>query len=132
MKAVYFTKKQKKDRRAGFTLIEVMVALGILAFGILALAAMQDTALLGTSNAQTITDGTTYAMDRMERLLATPYDTLAVGNDSETVDNYYLISWDVQELELEKLKHIEVSVQWTQPVYGTRTTKITSRKVYIK
>lgn len=64
-------KMGKKER--GFTLVEVMVALGILAFGILAVASMQSAALLGTSKSNAVTRATTVAMDRMERLLALPF-----------------------------------------------------------
>ena len=62
-------------RERGFTLVEVMVALGILAFGILAVASMQSAALLGTSKSNAVTQSTTVAMDRMERLLALPFTT---------------------------------------------------------
>ncbi len=67
-------RKTGKGER-GFTLVEVMVALGMLAFGILAVASMQSAALLGTSKSNAVTQATTVAMDRMERLLALPFTT---------------------------------------------------------
>jgi len=77
--------KQKKyinkKNEHGFTLVEVMVALGILAYGILAVAAMQNSALLGITRSNNITEATTVAMDRMERLFAMDFDTLP-ANDS--------------------------------------------------
>lgn len=69
----YINKKNEK----GFTLVEVMVAVAILSFGILAVAKMQNQALLGTTRSNSVTEATTVAMDRMERLFAMPFDTLA-------------------------------------------------------
>jgi prepilin-type N-terminal cleavage/methylation domain-containing protein len=69
----YINKKNEK----GFTLVEVMVAVAILSFGILAVAAMQNAALLGTNKSNSVTEATTVAVDRMERLFAIPFDTLA-------------------------------------------------------
>jgi type IV pilus assembly protein PilV len=66
------SRKMVKGQK-GFTLVEVMVALGILAFGILAVASMQSAALLGTSKSNAVTQATTVGMDRMERLLALPF-----------------------------------------------------------
>ena len=68
----YISRKNEK----GFTLVEVMVAVAILSFGILAVAAMQNAALLGTTKARAVTEATTVAMDRMERIFAIPYAAL--------------------------------------------------------
>jgi len=67
---------QKNER--GFTLVEVMIALGILSFGVLAVASMQSSALLGTSRSNSVTIASNIATDRMERLMAIPFDNLAV------------------------------------------------------
>jgi len=84
---------QKNER--GFTLVEVMIALGILSFGVLAVASMQSSALLGTSRSNSVTIASNIATDRMERLMAISYDNLAVlGNG----DNTYFS--DAQELPL--------------------------------
>ena len=65
-----------RNNEKGFTLIEVLVAIGILSFGLLAVAAMQNTAILGTGRSKSVTEATTVAMDRMERIFALPFDTL--------------------------------------------------------
>ena len=72
------TKEGKSHHRKGqhgFSLPEVMLAIGILAFGILAVASMQQSSLMGTSKSSSVTQATTCAVDRMERLLALPYST---------------------------------------------------------
>ncbi len=63
----------------GFTLVEALVAIGILSFGLLAVSAMQNTALLGTGKSKSITEATTVAMDIMERVVAMSFDTLTTG-----------------------------------------------------
>jgi len=74
---------QKNER--GFTLVEVMIALGILSFGVLAVASMQSSALLGTSRSNSVTIATNIATDRMERLMAIPFANLAaLGSGNNT------------------------------------------------
>ena len=75
--------KIKKEN--GFTLVEVLVAIGILSFGLLAVAAMQNTALLGTGRSKSVTEATTVAMDRMERIFAIPFDTLTTSYTTGSV-----------------------------------------------
>lgn len=72
----FINRKMKNER--GFTLVEVMIALGILSFGVLAVASMQSSALLSTSRSNSVTIATNIATDRMERLMAVPFDNLAV------------------------------------------------------
>ncbi|GIX48574.1 MAG: hypothetical protein KatS3mg131_2785 [Candidatus Tectimicrobiota bacterium] len=66
----------------GFTLVEVMVAIVILAFALLAVAQMQLTAMRVNAAANTLTQGMTIAQDRLERLLALPYDDADLQDDT--------------------------------------------------
>jgi prepilin-type N-terminal cleavage/methylation domain-containing protein len=111
---------QKNER--GFTLVEVMIALGILSFGVLAVASMQSSALLGTSRSNSVTIATNIATDRMERLMAIPYDNLAVlgsGNNTDFPDAPALplnmkdedIKWSVTAGPVASSLRITVSVQ---------------------
>jgi len=59
----------------GFNLIEMMVAIGILSFGVLAVASMQESSLLGSNRANSATQVTAVAIDRLERLMAYPFRT---------------------------------------------------------
>lgn len=54
---------------AGFTLLEVMIAVVILAVGLLALATMQITAVRDNSGSYFVTDGKNWATDRFETIL---------------------------------------------------------------
>ena len=48
---------EKQDREAGFTLLEVIVAISILSVGLLAVASMQTAAIKGNDGAYRITEG---------------------------------------------------------------------------
>jgi len=98
-----FRRKGLKNER-GFTLVEVMVALGILSFGVLAVASMQNTSLLGTARSNSVTTATNIAMDRMERLMALPFNTLTALSPSSG-DNSYFSSAPALPKNI-------VSVQW--------------------
>lgn len=63
-----------RGRERGFTLIEVMVAVLLLALGLSALAAMQITAVTINARANGMTRLVTMAQGRLELLLALPYN----------------------------------------------------------
>jgi type IV pilus assembly protein PilV len=56
----------------GFTLIEVLIGLIILAIGILAIAGMQITSITGTSFSKNLTQASVIAQDRLEFLKGLP------------------------------------------------------------
>ena len=58
----------------GFSIIEVMIAISILSIGILALASMQVAAMRGNSFAGSVTEGSTWALDHIEKLMNLPWD----------------------------------------------------------
>jgi len=103
-------KKLKKED--GFTLIEVLIALTIFAVGLLAVAAMQNSAVLMNSNAGKLTNLSTWGMDKIEELSSLPYDNPWLemagnppgGNDSNgnthslpVGDGDYTVSWTVTD-----------------------------------
>lgn len=57
----------------GFTLIEAVVAIAILATGLLATATMQISAISGNGTARELTEAATLAADQVEILQGTPY-----------------------------------------------------------
>ena len=58
----------------GFTLIEAMVALGILSIGILTMYTMQTGSVRGNLRASQISTASTWAMDKMEEFSGLAYD----------------------------------------------------------
>ena len=67
-------KRVKKE--TGYTLVEVLVALGILSFGLLAVATMQVTAIKTNARARGLSQGVTLAQATAEELINLPYSDL--------------------------------------------------------
>lgn len=97
----------------GFTLIETMIAIVILTIGIFALYALQTASIRYNATANAITGSSTWATDRIEQLLALPYDNPLLNDDDNngtaglnttgaaadgqatSPDNRYTIFWNV-------------------------------------
>ena len=83
-----------KTRRAikekGFTLVEVLVAICVLSFGLLAVASMQLAAIQANSTARELTDALNIAQEKMEELIALPFGDSDLddknGDDSAGLD----------------------------------------------
>jgi type IV pilus assembly protein PilV len=86
-------------QKEGYTLIEVLMAISILAVGMLAIASLQTSGIRVNATARHITTRTTWAQDRIEKLMALPNSDplLAVaGNPTPvTTPDNYTISWVV-------------------------------------
>ena len=76
----------KKNDEKGFTLVEILIAIVVLAIGVLAMGQMQIASIRGNSIANTLTEATTLAQDRMENLIGLFY-TDPLNNDSDADGN---------------------------------------------
>ncbi len=73
--------KEQNGNDKGFTLLEVLIAMVVLAIGILAVARMQTNAIRGNVSANDLTEAATHAQNRIESFVVLPYDDLANPND---------------------------------------------------
>ena len=105
-------KRLKKEN--GFTLIEVLIALAIFAVGMLAVAAMQNSAIKMNSTAGKLTHLTTWGMDKIEELSALSYTDPSLdssGNPHQEVSGEYTVSWTViDDNPMTNTKNITVTV----------------------
>jgi Tfp pilus assembly protein PilV len=73
-----------RSSEAGFTLVEALVAIVILVFGLIAVTNLMLVAASSNSVANQATGAATIAALRLEQLKAQPFDSLAVGGDVAT------------------------------------------------
>lgn len=110
-----------KARWGGFTLLEVLVALLIFAFGLLAVAALVLTSIQSIGQARHMTDATNLAQQRMEALTNTPYASVVTGahaNNPITVTGaaggIYTSTWTVTDnTPATGMKRVTVTTSWT-------------------
>ena len=134
MKRNHATKIRKASKEKGFTLLEVIVAISILSFGLLAVASMQVTAIMGNSLSGNLTEASALAGDRMEKLMSMDYDAAQLDDtDDDGADGLedasaatadgedprdlgiYDIYWNVAEnATFNDTKTVNVIVTWTQ------------------
>lgn len=79
------TQKNFIKKQSGFTLIEVMIALVILATGLLALMTMQIVSIRANAFSSEMTYASMLAQSRFEQIRNTPYASIAAGTVNDTV-----------------------------------------------
>lgn len=91
------SQKLMSNRRSrGFTFVELLVALVIIAVGVAGLVALQRTFIQSSSRAAERTAALEMAQQQLEILRFTPYADIAGGNDSLSRDGKdYAIAWTV-------------------------------------
>ena len=112
----------------GFTLVEVVAALIILAIGFLAIAAMQITSTKGGYFSSNVTQATVCAQDNLESLKNLPYSDskLTGGQHDEGTMPGTIFSRQVNIAEDagNSIKTISVTVQWVDR--GNHTISFTT------
>jgi len=111
-------------RTEGFTLLEILIAIFILSFGILAVASMQVSSIRGNGMAGRLTEGTQLACDRMEELMSRSYthsDLTAGTHTDPSPPSGYTVTWNVtDDSPITDTKTVTVTVTWTD--HGVQKT----------
>ena len=117
--------------QAGFSLLEVMVAVVILSFGLLAIMHLFPVGLRAGKISQDVTTATFLAQQRIELLKSIKYKDIEIGESSGTFEEPYSefgeFNWvqNVSEEQEGWLKKVTIKVSWDR--YGrTRNIKLTT------
>lgn len=116
--------KTKRHSQDGFTLIEVLVAIGIFAIGILAAASMNVAVINGNATARFNNEAAVMAQDQLERLIALPFDPDAppsdltpgfVSPEITAANGRYRIWWEVSNLHnpVENAVTVTMTAAWS-------------------
>ncbi len=98
-------------------MIEVLIALVILAVSLLALAGLMGVVAKNNSYGSHLTEATTLAQDRLEELRVSRWDTISTGSDSIRSSSgiTYDRSWTVTN-SLSNLRTVEITIGWNDRV----------------
>lgn len=123
----------------GFSLIEVLVSLAILGFGLLALAKFQVTTLFGADRAKQVTEAVSIGQDKIEWLRgyvrltddgsgAKNYvTTIANGNDTISgVNAVFARDWRITDDVNGQYKIVNMDVTWTDQNNESQKVTLTS------
>ena len=111
----------KLKRSKGFSLIEVMIALFILAIALLALAGLMVTTTRNNSFGGHMTEAATFAQDKLEQLRASPWAGIIAGADTQVgaTGISYARSWTVAANPNGDQRWVTITMNWTDPTKKT-------------
>ena len=108
-------------KQDGFTLLEVLIALVILSVSLLALAALMVTSTRNNAFGESVTEGATFAQDKLEEFRAAQWDLLVPTTGGPGTDQKqgstgvsYRRSWDIAETGT--IKTVIVAVNWNDRI----------------
>ncbi len=130
----------RRARRHGLTLVEVMIALVILAGGLLTMATVQMQSMQGGQRGRHLTNATAIAETQLEQLQRLGWGQLgvtawtapvqvsnAVQDAAGTqVEQAFNLSWRITDLVAGKTRSIDVRVDWTEADGRARTVALSS------
>ena len=128
---IRMTNTISSNNENAFTLIEVLLAISIMAIGLLGLAALQATATNGNALAKKNSLAVSLAEDRIEEYKYTPYDDIPAGVQTETnlpVSAIYTRTTTVvNDTPIPDTKTVTVEVSWKNGSKKVSFTSIISR-----
>ncbi len=127
-------------RRNGLTLIEMLIALSILAGGLLSMATIQVQTMKSSQRGRHLSQATSLVESQLEQLQRERWTNIpAVGwTAPQTITNQverdndlegeqaYQVSWRITTLTIDKTRSIDVRVSWVEADGLTRNVAISS------
>jgi prepilin-type N-terminal cleavage/methylation domain-containing protein len=117
----------RRRRAAGFSVVELLIAMVVMAIGLLGAAQMIPLAMAGVTQAGNRSRSVQLAQERLDDLMGSDFDSSALiaGTYSEAVDNT-TIDWTIaDDSPVPGTKRIDLTVSW-QTSRGTRSSSFTT------
>jgi prepilin-type N-terminal cleavage/methylation domain-containing protein len=95
------TTSHPSPQRAGFTLVEIMIAMVILVIGILAVAGMMASSVQQTRRADNLSNSAMAALEKLDGFANMPFDEVTLGTHSDTVSfgpSNWVVEWTVEDV----------------------------------
>jgi prepilin-type N-terminal cleavage/methylation domain-containing protein len=113
-----FRNTERSRGEAGFTIVEILVAIVILTIGLLAMANMHVLAMFVNSSARNVTESTALAQSRLEELIHLPFDNAELAPTGGFVDEaatvgIFTVSKNIQDLG-NNIRRIDIRVRWRE------------------
>ncbi|MCG8591577.1 MAG: hypothetical protein MJE66_19955 [Proteobacteria bacterium] len=148
--------RRRRTREGGLSLIEVTISLGILAFGLLTLAAMQVHALRQGHQGRQFGQAVKLCKDQIEMVQMLPYAQVAPTpgfvapgwitiagfppgdipvtvrrpGEGATVEQVYRVRWRVVNRDAGATsRNVDVQVSWNDPHRGNRTYTLSTMRI---
>jgi len=104
-------------RSKGFSMVEVLIALLILAISLLALAGLMMTTTRNSSFGGHMTEASTFAQDKLEQLRVSPWAGIVAGNDTAlgSTGITYTRNWAVTQNGDGTQRWVSITITWTDP-----------------
>lgn len=118
---------RKQLTKDGFTLIEIIIAIFIIAVALTSVMAVTTMIINSNALSKEITMATTIAQSRMEQLKKTPYASLAGGSETQSI---YTTRWTVtSNSPMANMSTAQVVTTWK---HGATTHNSTLRTIIAK
>jgi prepilin-type N-terminal cleavage/methylation domain-containing protein len=132
-----FRNRSARRRNGGFTMIEAMIAMTILAFGLLASAAMQLHAMKGGASGRNTSEAAAIAQTQMERLQRVTWTNVAptggwttpvIQTGSGQTSLTYSTDWRIVDVVAGSTRSIDVRVTWNERDRPSRVVAFSSMR----
>ena len=135
-------RRRSTRARRGMTLVEIMVAMVILSFGLLGVAALQVRAITEGSGGEHLSSASSLSRNRVEELNRIAWDATLLDNSlgvwsvpttitprDQVYSRQERIAWDNVNPAIAQLKTIEVRVTWSDNKRQNRQVLLTSARL---